>query len=90
MFELLLSRCGCSSGGNVVVAMDEKIKVFNTTTHIVQVLFHWKNSERERSVNYVIHKEYTYFERKVLLVPDADAGISAPGAFFQGIDQVGR
>lgn len=57
MFELLLSRCGCSSGGNVIVAMDEKIKVFNTTTHIVQVLFHWKNSERERSVNNLIHKE---------------------------------
>ena len=90
MFELLLSRCGC--GGNVIVAMDEKIKVFNTTTHIVQVLFHGKNSERERSVNYAIHKEYmyTYFEKKVLLVPDADAGISAPCAFFQGMDQVGR
>ena len=57
MFELLLSRCG--SGGNVIVAMDEKIKVFNTTTHIVQVLFHWKNSERESSIDSVIHKEYT-------------------------------
>ena len=56
MFELLLSRCG-SGGGNVIVAMDEKIKVFNTTTHIVQVLFHGKNSERERTVNNLIHKE---------------------------------
>ena len=40
---MLLSR----GGGNIVVAMDEKIEVFDATPDIVQVLFHWENSENK-------------------------------------------
>ena len=43
---MLLSR----GGGNIVVAMDKKIEVFDTTPNIVQVLFHRENSEDNNKV----------------------------------------
>ena len=74
---MLLSR----GGGNIVVAMDEKIEVFDTTPNIVQVLFHRENSEDN---NKVIIKSNKKSCKEVLLVSDADTGIRAPGTFFQG------
>lgn len=75
--HVLLSR----GGGNIVVAMDEKIEVFDTTPNIVQVLFHRENSEDN---NKVIIKSNKKSCKEVLLVSDADTGIRAPGTFFQG------